>query len=252
MQHGEIWIGYDPNEKVAYDVFEHSLRRHSSIPLDILPVRLDECRADGIFYRKFDRTNGRIYDIISGAPCATEFSLTRFLVNHLAHNQWALFCDCDMLCMSDVAELFALADDKYAVMCTKHVHLVTDGSIKMGEQVQTAYSRKNWSSMMLINTQHQSNAKLTLDLINTAKGRDLHNFCWLDESEIGDLPLSWNHLIGYPRPISGDGMVYPQYEYSKVNIAHFTEGTPDLPGYEACEFANEWRDERGLMNETCK
>lgn len=247
----EIQIGYDPNEALAYDIFEHSLRRHSSIPLDIFPIKLDECRKQGLFWRKFDRQDGKIYDLISQAPCATEFSITRFLAPHLSHSRWVLFCDCDMLCLTDVAELFRMADDSYAVMVTKHVHLVTDGSVKMGDQVQTSYSRKNWSSMMLFNTAHPSNAGLTLELINTAPGRDLHNFCWLEASEIGDLPLSWNHLIGYTPPVSGDGMPYPQYEYPEVNIAHFTSGIPTISGYEHCEFADEWREEQRLLHETC-
>jgi hypothetical protein len=34
---------------------------------------------------------------------------------------WAMFLDIDYLCRADVAELFALTDDRYAVMVSKNV-----------------------------------------------------------------------------------------------------------------------------------
>ena len=241
MQPLSIFIGYDPNEKQAYDVFEYTLHQHTKHPLHIQPIILDECRKAGLFWRQFDRTSGKIWDLISQAPCSTEFSITRFLTPHLSDTQWALFYDCDMLAREDISRLFAMADDRYAVMVTKHVHLVTDGSLKMDGQTQTAYSKKNWSSCMLFNTKHPANRGLTLDLINTVPGRMLHSFCWLKEEDIGELPLSWNHLVGYPAPINGDGLVYPAYDYDRVNVVHFTEGIPTMQGYEHCEFADEWR-----------
>ena len=36
---------------------------------------------------------------------------------HSDYTGWALFIDCDFISKQDVADLFALADDKYAVMC---------------------------------------------------------------------------------------------------------------------------------------
>jgi hypothetical protein len=33
---------------------------------------------------------------------------------------------------------------------------------------------------MVFNCDHPANRALTLDLINTVPGRDLHRFCWLD------------------------------------------------------------------------
>ena len=245
----QIFIGYDPNEVRAYDVFEYSLRRRSSSPLDIRPVKLDACRNAGLFWRKFDVSNGKIFDLISQAPCATEFSITRFITPHLASEPWALFVDCDMLARADIAGLFELADPKYAVMVTKHVHLVTDGSAKMDGQIQTSYSRKNWSSCMLFNVNHPSNRALTVDMVNSVPGRDLHNFRWLKDEEIGELPLSWNHLAGYALPVSGDGMIYPQYDYAHIHNVHFTEGMPFMAGYENCPFAEEWRAEERSMNE---
>ena len=49
---------------------------------------------------------------------STEFTFTRFLVPHLMNFKgWALFIDCDIIFLEDVTNLFALADEKYAIMC---------------------------------------------------------------------------------------------------------------------------------------
>jgi len=100
----------------------------------------------------------------------------------------------------------------------------------MDGMVQTSYSRKNWSSVMLFNCSHPSNKNLTVDLVNTVPGRDLHRFCWLKDNEIGELPLEWNYLVGYSK-LNG----------SKPALVHFTHGLPDLAGYEDQEYADEWR-----------
>ena len=35
---------------------------------------------------------------------------------------WAIFMDCDMLCFSDIGELWEQRDDKYSLLCVKHNH----------------------------------------------------------------------------------------------------------------------------------
>jgi hypothetical protein len=84
---------------------------------------------------------------------------------------------------------------------------------------------------MAVNATHPANQALTLNLLNTAPGRDLHALCWLDDSDIGALDPAWNWLVDeQPRP-------------PEVKIAHFTAGVPDMPGYANCTFADEWRAE---------
>lgn len=243
----EVFIGYDPRESDAFKVCASSITRNSSVPVKIRALKLDELRQSGLYTRDMQIKDGRLWDTISGAPCSTEFAISRFLVPHLASEKWSLFVDCDMLFLWDIAELFALADDRYAVMCTKHVHLVSEGT-KMDGQKQLAYSRKNWSSCMLFNNEHPANAALTVELINTVPGRDLHRLCWLQNDQIGDIPLEWNHLIGEKAPITGDGDIYPQYDYSVVKNAHFTLGLPNMPGYENCDLADWWREELELCS----
>ena len=120
---------------------------------------------------------------------STEFTFTRFLIPELANFKgWAVFMDCDMILTTDIKELFDQADDRYAVMCVKHDYKVKE-EFKMDGQKQTIYPRKNWSSVMLFNCGHPSNARLTQDMVNEKElnGAYFHRFSWLKDSEIGEL-----------------------------------------------------------------
>lgn len=226
-----VFIGYDPREAEAFAVCRHSIRRHS-YGLPIKALELGELRDQGLYWRPMSRRNGKLWDDISEAPCATEFAISRFLTKELAGSGWALFIDCDMLARTDLNDLFNLADPKCAVMCVQHPNYIPPEAVKMDGQEQTRYARKNWSSAMLFNCNHPSNKALTVDLINTVPGRDLHRFCWLKDDEIGDLPMSWNWLVG-----TSDQEINP-------DLVHFTAGGPWFAGYEDVPYAAEWRAER--------
>ena len=141
--------------------------------------------------------------------------------------------DCDMLMRDDIAKLWALRDERYAVMCVKHDHRPAE-TTKFLDRPQTAYGKKNWSSVMLFN-----NARcraLTPDYVNSATGLELHQFKWLgDDSLIGELPHGWNHLVGYDPP-----------DPAASNV-HFTIGGPYFKEYTDCEHAEAWFAEREAM-----
>ena len=170
----------------------------------------------------------RLWDDISEAPMSTEFAISRFLTPTLAETGWALFVDSDVLVRRDIHELFDLADSKKAVMCVKHAHEPPEHQ-KMNAQEQLRYARKNWSSVVLYNCDHPANKRLTVEMVNTLPGRDLHRFVWLEDSEIGELSIEWNWLVGYSNP-----KIAPK-------LAHFTNGVPLIPGYENVSYADEWR-----------
>lgn len=211
-----VYLGWDKREAEAYKVAGLSLAARTTVPVIITP--LSESRlAESGFVRRPTDTRGQRYDILSNAPASTEFAVTRFMTPLLAQTGWALFVDCDVVFMDDIAELFALADSKYAVMCVKHQFDGLTGT-KMDSQIQSAYPRKLWSSVMLFNCDHPANKRLSLQDVNERPGRDLHAFYWLADSEIGELPPEWNWLVG----------LQPKPEVPK--IAHFTLGTPNLVG----------------------
>jgi len=230
-----IWIGFDPREASAFAVAKESIRRHLNLPIPVYGLVLQRLRDAGLYWRPTERRTNpdtgaeQIWDVISDAPCATEFSISRFLVPHLARDGWALFMDCDMLVRKDLRHLFALADPRYAVMCVKHEFRPT-ANVKMDGQTQTRYARKNWSSVVLFNCEHPANKLLTVNMVNEVPGRDLHAFCWLEDDDlIGSLPVEWNWLAGV-----SDENVVPA-------IVHHTDGIPTMRGYEDAPYAGEWR-----------
>lgn len=226
-----IYIGYDPREDAACKVAMRSIQRHLTKPIPTHSLVLKELIAKGLYRRPIARDEaGRLWDPISDAPMSTEHANARFLVPHLAQAGWALFMDGDMLVRGDLSKVFEGLDENKAVYCVKHNYIPTN-KFKMDNQLQLLYRRKNWSSFMIFNCAHEANNGLTQKLIDTVPGRDLHRFCWLDDSEIGELDPKWNFLVGH-----SDENIDPV-------VVHFTEGTPDMKGYENVPYSAEWRAE---------
>lgn len=223
-----VYIGWDPREYIAWSVAQSSLLRHTKEKIDVHALRLNRLRKNGLYFRPTGtRQDGVMWDLLSDAPCSTEFAISRFVVPLIQHEGWALFTDCDVVFLADVMELLALADPTKAVQVVKHLHRGHEQN-KMDNQPQTAYARKNWSSVVLWNCAHEAHERLNLGAINTLPGRALHQFCWLRDEEIGDLPQEWNWLVG----------VQPKPE--KPKIAHFTLGGPFLYGWPTKEHDEIW------------
>jgi len=201
-----IFIGYDPRERAATNVLIDSLYQHSRAPLAITPIVTPQLESQGLFWRERDPKQ------------STAFSFTRFLVPYLTgYRGWAIFMDCDMLCRGDIAELWAARDERYAVMCVQHEHVPGETKKFLGE-VQSAYPKKNWSSLMLMQCDRCTG--LTLDYVNTATGLELHRFHWLaGDEEIGALPNRWNHLVDV-QPAPG------KEETDGPTLLHWTLGGP--------------------------
>jgi len=218
----KVFIGFDSHETVAFHVLAHSIHVRASEPVAITPLMLTQLKS--IFTRE------------RNALQSTEFSFSRFLVPYLSNYEgWSLFCDCDMLMLDDIAKLWALRDERFAVQVVKHDHVPPE-DIKFLNQPQSKYQKKNWSSVMLFN-----NAKckaLTVDYANTATGLELHQFKWLgDDSLIGEIPPRWNHLVDYD----------PALPVSELSLIHYTEGGPYFEQYKNCGYAQLWLDERARM-----
>lgn len=226
-----LFIGWDPREAAAFAVARHSARRRATQPIPIYGLVLDDLIKRGLYTRPIEyrwQASGRImWDPISEAAMSTQHANARFLVKALAPSPgWAMFTDGDVLYRDNVIRAYEGLDTKYALYCVKHDYRPT-AATKMDGQIQTQYPRKNWSSVFILNTGHEANEALTPELINTRPGRDLHRFCWLKDEEIGELGPEWNYLVGHS-------------SHPDPKIVHFTTGVPDMPGYENCEYADEW------------
>jgi len=219
-----FFIGYDSKEDIAYRVCKQSLLNNSSIPITVFSLKLYELVSKKIYYRSID-------------PLAsTEFTYSRFLVPSLMNFKgWAVFCDCDFIFLDDVAKLFENLSEDKAIYCVQHDYTPNEKH-KMDGQKQTIYPRKNWSSFIVYNCSHPSNLKLNIDLVNSETGSFLHQFKWLQDSEIGSLDERWNWLEGWTS----------KHNNQKPYAVHYTRGGPWFSEWQDVEFADEWIKERDL------
>ena len=214
----KIFIGWDSREDIAYQVCRESLARNSSEWLDIKPIKQQEMRERGLYWREHDPLS------------STEFSFTRFLVPYLAgYEGWALFMDCDFLWRGDVAGIMDYADPSVPVMVVQHRYEPKE-TTKMDGAVQHQYPRKNWSSLMLFNCGHRSVKDcLKIEDVNNQTGMYLHQLLWAG-THIGALPIAYNYLEGWhtkndcPNPVA----------------VHFTRGGPWFKDWGNVEYADEW------------
>lgn len=207
-----VFVGYDPSQDIAYEVLKFSLEKHASEPIDVRPIDADKLP-------EFNRP----VDPLASTP----FTYTRFLVPWLCDYEGiALFMDSDMLALGDISELFHLPMDGLALRVRQHEYNPTD-TVKMGGKVQTQYPRKNWSSLMLMNTPELT--VWTKEAVETQSGAWLHRFEPIPDEKIGDISEEWNVL---------DHMTGP------TKLLHYTSGGPWLPGCEDADHADLWHQYR--------
>lgn len=230
----QLFVGFDSREQDAFMVAATSAMRRTSYPLDTQTADLSILQEGGMYTRETETRDGKLYDVISQHPMATEFAISRFLTPHLAKNRWALFVDCDVMFTVDPYNILQETTGDKAVYVVKHQQELHSDT-KMDGQLQTYYDRKNWSSVMLFDMHHPANDRLTLEMVNTLPGRDLHAFCWLKDHEIGELDKRWNYLVGYPYQSASDPY-----------IIHWTDGGPWFDNYQNVMWAERWRNEKAI------
>ncbi len=213
-----IFIGYDPKESVSWHVLVQSIMETASLPVSITPINLRNLKS--LYTRDIENRQ------------SNEFSFSRFLVPYLQnYSGYGLFLDCDMLLRCDIAEIFDIAQsnpDK-AVHVVKHDYQPKNTVKYLGTK-QYTYPKKNWSSVVLWNSGHEANRSVNLDFVNNASGAELHRFTWLQEDQIGDLPLEWNWLVGE----------YETVDPSIIKNVHWTIGGPYFNEYRNVDFSDEW------------
>lgn len=205
-------VGFDQREAIAYHTFTQSIIEKSSVPVSVTPLAINSLKN----YKENhnDRSNDFVY--------------SRFLTPYLNNFQgWSIFADGDMICQTDIKELWDLRDESKAVLVVKH-NYQTKQNIKYLGNMNENYPKKNWSSLILWNCGHPKHKILTPEFISNQSGKYLHRFSWLDEEDIGELPIEWNWLaIEYPINAS-------------AKIIHYTLGTPCFKNYKDTDMAEIW------------
>ena len=208
----KVTVGFDQREAIAYHTFCQSLISNATIPLQIIPLAKNNLT--GYNETHTDQSNDFIY--------------SRFLTPYLCNFEgWAIFFDGDMICQSDIKNLWEQRDPGKAIMVVKHEYK-TKQSIKYLGNKNENYPRKNWSSVIMWNCEHPKHKILTPDFIAYQTGKFLHRFSWLDDNDIGELQKEWNWLaIEYP-------------EKKNAHLIHFTLGTPCFKEYKNTDMSEIW------------
>lgn len=210
-----VFTGFDPREAVGWHVFMTSVIKHCGH--DVAVTTLCGKQADG--------TNAFTYE--------------RFRVPEYCNwGGMALFVDgCDMLLRTNLEELFQLFNPRYAVQVVKHEYNTTQTRKYVGTEMEADnrdYPRKNWSSVMLLNCGHKAHFDYRQELRGT-DGQFLHRFAWLEDDQIGSLPIEWNWLAD-------------EYGWNeKAKLLHWTLGIPGFEHYKNATHADEWHKARSCF-----
>jgi lipopolysaccharide biosynthesis glycosyltransferase len=221
----KMFIGWDAREVDAFNVCYNSIKQTSSISMDCYALKRDELQTRGEYWRDID------------PHAATEFAYTRFLIPYLCnYTGWAIFCDCDFLWLNDIKNLFKDIEKNnksidLPVYVCKHDY-IPKHILKMDNKPQSVYPKKNWSSLVLWNCGHPKNKILTPEIVNNKSGAYLHQFKWLCEEDIGEIPIQWNWLVDE----------YDEYTHGKPQALHYTNGGPWFDNYTTCSYADEWNN----------
>ena len=213
MRH--IFIGWDRRFPDPAKVLAHSIVSHSdcqNLSISFLHLQcLKECYGVSLPEDKL---------------ASTEFTYSRFLVPFLTgYKGMALFLDNDMLCVSDINQLFDWFEAKphLSLGVRKHSHCPQTAE-KMYGAAQTQYPRKNWSSMMLMRCDQLR--CWTPQVVAEGNGARLHRFQDVPDSCIGGVGSGWNDL---------------EYQMNAdTKLFHWTEGGPWFDKYHGCPFADVW------------
>lgn len=212
-----VFNGYDEREALGTWVWQHSVMKRSSQPVEFTSLSGDFALkgTNAFTYARFEvaaRCNFR------GPP--------------------VIFADgADMVCFADVRGMLEHYELGKAVQVVKRPDYTPRPKKYIGTLMQAdnkAYPKKNWSSVMLISPSHYGWRRIDWARPEPAYWQE---FGWLKDSEIGEIPECWNRLVD-----EGD-------EIETAKILHFTLGVPAMwhhrksPGAELW-----WREAREALN----
>jgi hypothetical protein len=207
-----LFCGYDQREAIGFHVFVHSVLSKATQPVQIIPLSS------------------------MGLPQGSNaFTQSRFMVPRLMGYQGhAIFADaCDMLAQSDIGELDALFDNRFAIQVVKHAPYKTQHKTKYRgtamECPNRNYPRKNWASVCIFNCAHPIWRELEIS------GFDMLELMFIPSEAIGELPAEWNRLADEGQPTED------------AKVLHWTAGVPAFDHYRDAPAADKWHTARRQM-----
>jgi lipopolysaccharide biosynthesis glycosyltransferase len=178
-----IFVGADRSQLLAVPVLEHSIKRHTDVRVEVIPMRDLPIRIPR------DPRNGQ----------RTGFSFSRFCIPKLTNYQGkAIYMDADMLVLRDIRELWNIPFDGAKVIIQDEVKHEDITLNKVGAPVK----RKKQCAVMLLDC-----SRLQWDIDQIVSEMDegnydyeglMYDLCILKENEIKyGVPFEWNSLEHY-------------------------------------------------------
>ena len=178
-----IFVGADRSQQLAIKVLEHSIKRHTTAPVEIIPL-VDHPVPEPRDPRNRQRTG---------------FSFSRFCIPELTgYRGKAIYMDADMLVFKDIRGLWNLPFDGAKVVIQKDIKH-TDQTMNKENAPRV---RKKQCAVMLIDC-----GRLDWSIQDIVRGLDeeqynydqlMSEICILDEKFVGyGVPFEWNSLEYY-------------------------------------------------------
>lgn len=175
----DIFVGTDRSQLLAVAVLEHSIIRHSSMPVCVTPL-IDLDLPEPKDVRQGSRTN---------------FSFARFAIPEIKdYRGRGIYVDADMLVFRDIAQLWTVPFEGAKIVIQEDLPDALVRHAKIGAPAQ----RKKQCSVMLVDCErarwHAPSIIAGLDGRYTYE-QLMADMCILDESEVRyGVPFAWNSL----------------------------------------------------------
>lgn len=175
-----VFVGADRSQLLAVKVLEHSIRRHASMPVEVIPM------VDLPVPRPADPRNSQ----------RTGFSFSRFCIPALAdYRGRAAYMDADMLVFGDIKELWEIPFEGAKVIIQQEVKHAEATTKKEGAPKE----RKKQCAVMLLDC-----SRLDWKVESIVAGMDagrydyerlMFDLCILEDKDIKyGVPFEWNSL----------------------------------------------------------
>ena len=215
-----VYVGADRSQLLAVKVLEHSIKRHTKLPVEVhamvdLPVRVPK---DPLNWQR------------------TGFSFSRFCIPELAGYQGkALYLDADMLVFTDIADLWNIPFDGAKVIIQEDL---PEERQQTNQKKGAPAKRVKQCAVMLLDCD-----RLPWKIDNIIDGFDnddydyeklMYDLCILDESEIKyAVPFRWNSM--------------EYYQPDETALLHYTDMATQPWVFAQNEYGELWLDEVRLM-----
>lgn len=215
-----IYVGADRSQLLAIKVLEHSIQRHTDLPVEVhamvdLPIRVPQ-----------DPSNWQ----------RTGFSFSRFCIPELANYRGkALYLDADMLVFADIADLWNIPFDETKVIIQAEL---AEAQQETNQKKGAPKKRVKQCAVMLLDCD-----RITWEIDDIITGLDageynyeqlMFDLCLLEETEIRyAVPFRWNSM--------------EHYQLGETALIHYTDMTTQPWVSAQNQYSELWLKEVRLM-----